>query len=383
MGDPNRGGQLFTDRVEYPLPKQTGVRDYVFYLIDDKKFAEGARKFHAKFYTNHVKADVKSLEAVIASLAAQVDAGITHIREVVIVAHGNPLGLLSPVVSGVTETNLKEFKYITAFALALLQNDLRAGKFQAFQRNRQKVVSHLGDDSWITVRACNFGRSQEAMYALYSFFGGRANVYAPMLYQFFGSPPITFGMRIDNRLHAHEHLVKQHFFPRDVHTLDRKDAIVTALLDPGTFTEPFAIASRPLDDTAPDQSKAYQQLIEQLNTRTVSAALTQAFAEHDFTLTPRPKVTVVMWSTNWQVTDEYPHEGTTYEIQYTVYERLEGASSNRPERSAGVRRFRSRCFCQVRRTRSSRVRSSRWRSTPKSPMRRPRTALSSMRCCRR
>jgi len=329
MGDPNRGGQLFSDRVEYPLPQQTGVRDYVFYLVEDKKFGKGARKFHAKFYTNHVKAEVNSLEAVIASLAAQVDAGITHIREVVIVAHGNPLGLLSPVVSGATGANLKEFKYITAFALALLQNDLRAGKFQAFQRNRQKVVSHLGDDSWITIRACNIGRSQEAMYALYSFFGGRANVYAPMLYQFFGSPPITFGMRLDNRLHAHEHLVKQHFFPKDVHTLDRKDAIVTALLDPGTFTEPFAIASRPFDDTAPDQSKAYEQLIDQLNARTVSAALTQAFAEHDFTLTPRPKVTVVTRSANWQVTDEYPHEGTTYEIQYTVYERLEVSSSNR------------------------------------------------------
>ena len=145
-----------------------------------------------------------------------------------------------------------------------------------------------------------------------------------MLYQFFGSPPIAFGMRIDNRLHAHEHLVKQHFFPRDVHTLDRKDAIVTALLDPGTFTEPFAIASRPLDDAAPDQSKAYEHLIDQLNAQTVSAALTQAFAEHDFTLTPRPKVTVVTWSTNWQVTDEYPHEGTTYEIHRRWYERLEG-----------------------------------------------------------
>ncbi len=337
MGDLNRGRQLFTDRVEYPLPKQTGVRDYVFYLVDnkDKKYGKGARKFHAKFYTNHVKEEeVNSLEAVIASLAAQVDAGVTHIREVVIVAHGNPLGLLSPVVSGATGANLKEFKYITAFALALLQNDLRAGKFQAFQRNRQKVVSHLGDDSWITVRACNIGRSQEAMYALYSFFGGRANVYAPMLYQFFGSPPITFGMRIDNRLHAHEHLVKQHFFPRDVHTLDRKDAIVTALLDPGTFTEPFAIASRPLDDTAPDQSKAYQQLIEQLNTRTVSAALTQAFAEHDFTLTPRPKVTVVTWSTNWQVTDEYPHEGATYEIH-----RRCTSGSKVPARTGRRRRF--------------------------------------------
>ena len=329
MGDLNRGRELFTNRLEYPLPKKTGVRDYVFFLVPNDGYGASARKFFDKFYTNHIKSEVNSLEALITSLAAQVDAGVTHIREVVIVAHGNPLALLSPVVSGVTGTNFKEYKYITAFALALLQNDLREGKFEAFQRKRQKVVSHLRDDSWITIRACNFGRSQEAMYALYSFFGGRANVYAPMLYQLFGSPPITFGMRLDNRLRVHEHLVRQHFFPKDVHTLDRKDAIVTALLDPGRFTEPFAIASRPLDDTQPDQSKAYEQLIDQLNAQTVSAALKQAFVEHDFTLTARPKVTVVARSTNWQITDEYPHEGTTYEIQYTVYERIEVSSSNR------------------------------------------------------
>ena len=83
------------------------------------------------------------------------------------------------------------------------------------------------------------------MYALYSFFGGRANVYAPMVYQVFAGPPITFGMRLDTRLRAHEHLVKQHFLPKDVHTPDRKDAIVQALVDPGEFSEPFAIASRP------------------------------------------------------------------------------------------------------------------------------------------
>ena len=236
MADLNRGRELFEKRVEYPLPKKPGVRDYVFHFVPpDNPYGKSARPFFARFYPNHIKADVVSLEALITTLAAQVDSGVTHIREVVIVAHGNPLGLLSPVVSGVSATHLREYKYTTAFALALLQNDLRAGDLEGFKNKRQKVVSNLHDDSWITIRACNIGRSQEAMYALYSFFGGRANVYAPMVYQVFGSPPITFGMRLDTRLRAHEHLVKQHFVPKDVHTHDRKDAIVTALVDPGAF----------------------------------------------------------------------------------------------------------------------------------------------------
>lgn len=330
MGDLNRGKQILADLVEYPLPKKTGVRDYVFFFVPaGDAYCDSARAFFRRFYPNHVALDARSLEDLIATLAAQADSGVTHIREIVIVAHGNPLGLLSPVVSGVSATHLREYKYTTAFALALLQNDLRAGQFGGFKSKRQKVVSRLGDDSWITIRACNIGRSQEAMYALYSFFGGRANVYAPIVYQVFGSPPITFGMKLDTRLRAHEHLVKQHFLPKDVHTPDRKDAIVTALLDPGAFSEPFAIASRSLDDTESEASHAYERLIDELNAQTVSAALKQPFLAHDFALTARPRVTVVAKNTNWHITDQYPHEGNTYEIRYTVYERLEASGAGR------------------------------------------------------
>ncbi|NJD06133.1 MAG: hypothetical protein FIA97_06500 [Methylococcaceae bacterium] len=301
----------------------------MFYLVPRDGYGLSARKFFDRFYPNHVKREADSLEALMAYLAAQVDSGVTHIREVVIVAHGNPLGLLSPIVGGVTATSLREFKYITAFALALLQNDLRAGKFDAFKRQRQKAVSRLQNDSWITIRACNFGRSREAMYALYSFFGGRANVYAPMIYQLFGDPPIMFGMRLENRLRVHEHLVKQHFFPKDVHTPDRKDAVVRAMVDPGRFSEPFPIASRSLDDTQPDQSTAYEQIIDQLNAGIIGAALTRALVDHDFVLTAHPRVTVVSKNTEWRITDAYRHEDTTFEIQYTVYERIEISGANR------------------------------------------------------
>src|SRR6478735_8169343 len=153
MGDLNRGRELFEQRVEYPLPKKPGVRDYVFHLVSaDNPYGKSARPFFARFYPNHIKADVVSLEDLITALAAQVDTGVTRIREVVIVAHGNPLGLLSPVVSGFSATRLREYKYTTAFALALLQNDFRAGDFEGFKNKRQKVVSSLHDDSWITIR---------------------------------------------------------------------------------------------------------------------------------------------------------------------------------------------------------------------------------------
>ena len=116
-----------------------------------------------------------------------------RIREIVLLAHGNALGLLFPVVNGVSATNRREYKYLTAFSLACLQKDFEADKFPSFEAKRTKVLSKLGDDSWVTIRACNFGRTREGMYSVYAFFGGKANVWCPIQYQFFGTPPITDG----------------------------------------------------------------------------------------------------------------------------------------------------------------------------------------------
>jgi hypothetical protein len=195
-------------------------------------------------------------------------------------------------VNGVTKTNLREYKYLTAFSLTCLQKDLEAGKFPALNNKRKKVVARLREDSWVTIRACNFGRSVTGMYALYAFFGGKPNVYAPMVYQFFGTPFIDEGMRLDSRLRVHEHLVKQHFLPKDVHTLERKDLIVTAILDRAKFSEPFEIASMRVDNPPPEEVANYEPFIDELNAGSMSAKLKSIFASNGFTLS-QPRVSEV------------------------------------------------------------------------------------------
>jgi hypothetical protein len=252
----NPGRVIFEKRVEYPLPKRSGVRDYLFYFVGPGDgYGKGARYFFDKFYPNHARHTASSLEDLTARLHADVtERGVQQIREVVIVAHGTRAGLLFPLVEGATETNLAEYEYVTALSLACLQKDLLAGKFAAFRDRRRAVLARLKDDSWVTVRACNFGKSNPGMYALYSFFGGRANVYAPMEYQFFGTHPIMDGMRLDTKLRVHEHLVKQHYLPNDVHTPERRDAVVRAFVDPGQFSEPFVVATVAVENPDPAES---------------------------------------------------------------------------------------------------------------------------------
>jgi hypothetical protein len=49
------GSQIFDQLVEYPLPVQTGVRDYIFYFVAPPKgYFDGAGAFFAKHYPNHV-----------------------------------------------------------------------------------------------------------------------------------------------------------------------------------------------------------------------------------------------------------------------------------------------------------------------------------------
>jgi hypothetical protein len=331
MADAHRGKELFAQRLEYPLPKRAGTKDYVFYFIArGDPYRESGEKFFTRFYKEHVAKDVHSLEEMIDALAAEVDRGVTHIREIVLFAHANALGMLFPVVKGVTNTNLKEYKYLTAFALACLQKDLDAHLFASLGAKRTKVLGKLRDDSWVTVRACNFGRSEEGMYALYAFFGGKANVYCPIQFQYFGTTPITVGMKFENHLEVHEHLVRQHFFPKDVHTLERKDAVVTAIVDKAKFSEPFEIARMRLEDAPPDEVAAYEPLITELNKRTVRTQVRTAFDANGFTLPPKPAVDVISRDTHWTITQKnFRHEDATVTVLYDIYESIEFDDRNR------------------------------------------------------
>lgn len=205
-----------------------------------------------------------------------------------------------------SKTRNPEYQYVTFESLAILQKDFAEEKFATFKKNRARVIEHLTDASWITIRGCRFGQGTEAMYALYAFFGGRANVYAPRYYQFFGSQEIGWEggedakkrgrpigerppRKFDNRLDAHEHLVRQRFFPKHLHTDDRKDAVVQFLVDPGMYSETIELGSA----TNPASDSAYAKLIVDLDATRIPATVTTKLAEADHVLTERGKVKVI------------------------------------------------------------------------------------------
>jgi hypothetical protein len=338
MATSERGKALFEQRVEYPLPKKRGVRDYVFYFVNDD-YGQAARAFFTKHYPNHVGKSVSSLEELIDALHSDVTSGgVSHIREVVIVSHGDGHGLKLPILRGTSTTNLAEFRTLWVYSLAWLQEDFAKDnpRVVSFKKRRAAVVAHLRDDSWVTVRACQFGYAAQAMYALFSFFGGRANVYAPREFQFFGPIPIMPGARLENGLQVHEHLVRQHFLPRDVHTPERKNAIVQYIVNPGWFSEPFALASRRQDDSSSSEALEYQRLVQSLNSRKIGDALKSKFGAHDHLLSSVAKVRVKARDRSWLVTDRSKHEREIRDIEYHIDEEFDSGEARVTLRAAAT-----------------------------------------------
>lgn len=339
----DRGRDIFKSLVEYPLPRVAGTRDYVFYFVLTDGYGSSARDFFKKFYPNHVgplgsdrePRVCKSLEELIAFLYEEItQRGVQRIREVTIVAHGSSQGLILPVLNAATSTTLLEYKYLTAFSLACLQKDFGIERFTSFRDQRRAVVAKLTEESWITIRACSFGSTRDGMYATHAFFGGRANVYAPTVFQLFGPQPLVEGMRIPTRLAAHQHLVKQHFIPRDIHTPERKDALVQALLNPGWVATPFEIASMRVSnprppDLPPDVAR-YEAIIDGLNAGTIPAELMTQFEANQWSLSPAARVVQVSKHTQWIIRDELKHENTSFPVEYQVTETIASSPGNVP-----------------------------------------------------
>jgi hypothetical protein len=92
--------------LDYPLPNVAGTRDYVFYFVPDVGYGKSARRFFQEFYRQHVDHQVDRLEQLIRTLQADVTTnGVQHIRELVIVSHGTPLGLGMPLLDSTTDGN--------------------------------------------------------------------------------------------------------------------------------------------------------------------------------------------------------------------------------------------------------------------------------------
>jgi hypothetical protein len=323
------GKAIFDERVEYPLPEKHGVRDYIVYLVPASDgYGSGARYFFEKFFKRHVHKTASSLEDMIKLLAVDAaKASVSEIREIVVVAHGTSDRLIVPVVNGTSATNFPEYRNLTARSMGLLQRDFFDGKFEPFRQNRGDLVARLKDDSWVTVRACKVGGSADALYALFSFFGGRANVYAPREFQFFGSHPIMDGMRVTTQLAVHEHLVKQRFQPHDLHTPERKNAIVQSIVDHGSFSAPFELASARIDGSPTEESAQYDQLVARLNASRISDPLRAKFAAAGHQLSGDARVRVKVKDAAWSIKDAVKHEDSRAIVEYDIGEEVSSSGS--------------------------------------------------------
>lgn len=341
------GRQIFDGLVEYPLPVKPGVKDFIFYCGNLGSFGVEAKKLFDKHWPAHVAMTATTLQDVMLALESEVTAGgVTQIRELVLVAHGNASQLFFPVVPATANVD-PVYDCVTAWSLAKLQDDIKALSFTSMARARKTVVPHLLDDSWVTVRACNIGNSAEAMYALYSFFGGRADVYAPTKYMVFADSPIKPGNRIDSKSGIYDYLVKQHFLSSREHTPKRQAAIVTDLLDPEFFSQPFQLATAELTGGDPVAATAYQQLVDGLNHYGVSAELKAAFAAGGHPLSARPQVvsandTSIDLSATpsgprsvWYIRDtSLPDGAETVDLVYQVRDGTDGGGTSTLEASA-------------------------------------------------
>jgi hypothetical protein len=339
MSDFPAGGKIYKNLIEYPLPDVDGVQDVVVNTVPlTDNFGMASRDFFNNFYSTYFYIGATSLEGVIRQIYDEVMAPpreVTSIREIAIIAHASAKGIKLPVLANISGPDQAIYQFITPKSLMQLQKDFLAGKFADFNNKRKAVIKYLTKESWITIRCCNFGQNTDGLYALYSFFGGLANVYAPKVYQYFGTVPISLRsisidpvtqtkafhdvpLRFGNHLMVHDHLVRQRFFPKDNHTPDRKDKVVESLINPGKFSEPFELARKNTGDTTSAEALVYDALITALNAKTISPYLIQQFDQAGFTLTAGAAVTNDLDNFNWKIYDIVTHEQVDYKIIYYI-----------------------------------------------------------------
>jgi hypothetical protein len=324
MADFSVGEKIFNEIVEYPLPIKAGTKDYVFYMVAaSDPFGATGRKFFNAYFPNHKKQDAKSLEDIIGILFNEVtQGGVTQIRETIIQAHGNLQRLIFPIITGAVFGTSEDYFVLDDMQLRLLQNDFLDGKFADFNNKRKEVIKHLKDDSWITIRACNFGQNADGLYALYSFFGGQANVYCPSVYQQFNWIGIGKGSRFETKLMAHEHLVKQRILKRD-QTPERKAATVNALVDPAKFSIPVQLAQKKKGDTSSTSAQQYQAFKDNLNNRTLTDELKTKLSDAQMQLTDKAKLLVIKRDSSWIILDNITLENIVFNIEYDLNEQTD------------------------------------------------------------
>ncbi len=327
--DLKRGASIFKNRVEYPLPKKTGVKDYIFYKVSSSdKYGKPARSFFNKYYKNHINKKINNLEEIIDHLHSEIQSkNIKQIREIIIVAHGNNLELVLPVTRHAfdNEENKKKFQRTTSGSISNLQEAFKNNdaSLTSFKNKRKEVIKKLSDISWITIRACNFGTSRDGLFALYSFFGGRANVYAPHEYQVFVEKmPIGKDSRIKSDLDFYQHLVKQGYIQRKKkHSVKRKEKIINKLIERGRGRHSFTISGYRLENNrvVSGDKVVHDSLISSFDQKKIPDAIKDLFLKQKLTLSEDIRIQIKKKNEKWLLDDDkLKINGHRYKIKYKI-----------------------------------------------------------------
>jgi hypothetical protein len=171
--------EIFDGLQQYPLPTKSGVKDCVFYFVPNNDAGCGARAqdFFKQFYSTYAANDVVRIEHMIGILFRDETGSVKKIRELIIVAHGTPQGLIIPALTAAITTTNREYLYLTEKSLSYLRRDFAAGEFATFHSPRSAVAAHLLDDSWVTIRACQVGLSEVCIYGAAAPFSARSAIW--------------------------------------------------------------------------------------------------------------------------------------------------------------------------------------------------------------
>lgn len=349
-----RGRKIFENIEEYPLPRKTGRFDYIFYFVPTSKgYGLGASTFFKKYYHNHIEKSAKCLEEIIDILHSEIQSKtIEQIREIVIVSHANIHELLFPVTKNAftNKENKAKYQIVRAGTLVNLQEAFSADEpdLEDFKTKRKKVIEKFTETSRVTIRACNFGSSRDGLFALYSFFGGRANVYAPHEYQFFlDKLGIGVKSRIKTDLDFYQHLVKQGFISRKTkHSESRRVKIIKKLIEPGRGRHRFELSGYRLENNKVISGDKDEQdaLVNAFNQKTIPNSAREKFSQEQLTLSGEETIQVKKKDEKWILFDDKlkikvkdinnKEEEHTYKIIYTLQVEYEQFSDDQNYQAA-------------------------------------------------
>jgi hypothetical protein len=347
-----RGRQILARMQSYPLAPSADRRDYVFYFVPESdEYGKYARVFFRTYYPRHVGVRVTSLEHLFTVLErdmARARANV-RIREIVVVAHSNSWGVLAPLTHKdylARKANDDDGLEWYANHLARLQRTILSEHID-FQRARARVLRHLDDASWVTVRSCNFGFSPEGMYALWTVFGGRANLYALRAYMTFATIALGDDARLKSDDEAYDYLRKQGLLDRATPPATRARAQVRPILArngnrlPVQFFIPeetvhdyfegmvARIAANPPYEGGEPPPVPYEKLMDELDNRRPETLLKILKRESQgLTFTGRPRLAPTNRRREWTLQGRVAGTTRTYHVRETG-ERMGDGSARR------------------------------------------------------